>query len=108
MLFRSTNVADAPTDAPNSFELLGNHPNPFNPSTTIFFQLDKTADVSLAIYDVHGRLVRQLVSGQYAAGQHQVDWNGANDHGEMVAGGTYFLKLSSSSNSVARKMTLLK
>ncbi len=104
----STAVANDPNSLPDSFRLLDNYPNPFNPSTTISFQLNRSADVSIAVYDVHGRLVQQLAAGSFDAGIHQVTWNGTNAQGELVAGGTYFCKLSAGSQNAIRKMTLLK
>lgn len=104
----ATSVVDNGVTNPESFNVLRNYPNPFNPSTTISFQLNKADHVSVAVYDVHGRLVQQLTEGTYDAGLHQVTWNGTNAQGEAVAGGTYFCKLSSGSRNVIQKMTLLK
>ena len=68
-------------------------PNPFHPSTTIPFRLEEAADVSIAIWDVRGRLVRQLVRGQQPAGSHQAIWDGNDDDGRALATGTYFYRM---------------
>ncbi len=96
--------------APLSQQLLPNYPNPFNPSTTIRFDLPLAATVNLAIYDVRGRLVKTIASGDaLAAGRHEVEWNGTDDRGTAVASGVYTLRLmSDGGQSQARRMTLLK
>jgi CotH kinase protein/FlgD Ig-like domain/Lamin Tail Domain len=88
--------------------LLPNYPNPFNPSTTIVFALDKSADVQLDIHDVRGRLVTRLVQEWRTAGQHQVVWDGTDKQGEHVASGVYLLRLQAGSTRDSRRMLLLK
>lgn len=74
--------------------LLDNRPNPFNPRTTIAFDLPKQESVSLRIFDVSGRLVRVLVDGDVTpGGRHESRWNGRDDDGRRVASGTYFYRL---------------
>jgi hypothetical protein len=85
-----------------------NHPNPFNPATTIGFSLDEAARVTLEIYDVTGRLVRRLVDRRMSAGAHSEDWNGLDDRGGRVASGTYFYRLTAGTQTLARKAVLLK
>jgi hypothetical protein len=68
-------------------------PNPAHPGTRIPFRLEQEADVSLAVWDLSGRLVRQLVSGVRPAGSHAVDWDGRDDHGRDLPTGTYFYRL---------------
>ena len=77
-------------------------PNPFHPTTTIPFRLEETADVSIAIWDVRGRLVRQLVRGQQTAGSHQAFWDGNDDDGHAVASGTYFYRMDINGRPVSR------
>jgi hypothetical protein len=95
--------------APAAFRLLPNYPNPFNPSTTVRFDLPRAGSVELAIYDLRGRLVKLLVSGQsFEAGRHQLQWNGTDDTGASVASGVYILRLADGSAAQTQRMTLLK
>jgi hypothetical protein len=94
-------------------ELLANFPNPFNPETWIPFKLQKSSDISITIYDVHGRVVRNLELGYIPAGTYQTKakaayWDGTNDMGERVASGVYFYQLKASEFTASRKMVILK
>jgi len=88
--------------------LLPNHPNPFNPETTIKFSLQQSGSVKLEIYDIKGLLIRTLVNDQLGSGPHQVVWRGRNRFGEGVASGTYFYRLTTGGAVQTRKMLLLK
>jgi hypothetical protein len=90
-----TAVSDHATAAgtEKSVELWQNRPNPFNPETEIQFYLPVSSEVSLAIYDVHGRRVRKLVEDLAREGQHCVTWDGKNDRGRRAISGVYFLHL---------------
>jgi hypothetical protein len=90
------------------FALEQNHPNPFNPKTTIQYQLPHSGDVSLHVYDVRGRLVRTLVEGFQPAGRLAVDWDGTDARGARVASGTYVYRLQAGEFQDQRKMTLVK
>ena len=107
LLFDSTSttaVADAPTLA---FRLHQNAPNPFRPTTTIRFDLPQAAQVSLRIYDVAGRLVRNLVAGgTLEAGRHEAAWNGQSEAGQRVGAGLYFYRLQAGTFSETRRMVL--
>jgi PKD repeat protein len=70
-----------------------NFPNPFAPSTTITFTLDKPTDLRLAVFDMHGRMVRVLLEGSRSPGPHRVTWEGDDAGGQPVASGTYFYRL---------------
>jgi hypothetical protein len=84
-------------------------PNPFNASAEIRFSLPEQTQVSVAIYDISGRLVKELVSGEYPAGEHAVVWHGTNAYGVRVTSGVYLYSLSTSSERrVLGKMVLLK
>jgi hypothetical protein len=89
-------------------QLYQNVPNPFNPSTTIRFELREQADVSLIVYDVAGRSVKRLSNGTRTRGVHTVSWDGTNDAGEHVSSGIYFYRLDAGSYVQTRKMLLLK
>ncbi len=87
---------------------LGNRPNPFNPKTTITFDLPETGRVKLGIYDLQGRLVKLLVEGDKEAGGHAVAWNGETASGSHAASGVYFYRLDTPGGSVSAKMVLLQ
>ena len=82
---------------------LRNYPNPFNPETTISFNLPMASEVELAIYNIKGQLVERVINSSMEAGQHKVVWNG-ND----VSSGLYFYKLTTLEGSLINKMMLLK
>jgi hypothetical protein len=86
-----------------------NTPNPFNPVTTVSFDLARDGHVSLRVYDVTGRLVRTLVDDPTTAGYNrQVTWNGLDDAGKRVPSGIYFYRMVAPDRRVSRKMILLK
>lgn len=85
-----------------------NFPNPFNPSTSIAFSLDRHERVTLKVFNLQGKLVRTLVSEALAAGEHSVIWDGRTDGGSMAASGTYMYSLQTSERVLNRTMTLVK
>jgi FlgD Ig-like domain len=85
-----------------------NSPNPFNPQTQIRFTLDSKESVTLAIYDVSGRLVRMLMSGTQDTGTHSITWDGRNDAGATVGSGVYFYRLDAGKFNATKKMVMLK
>jgi hypothetical protein len=85
-----------------------NFPNPFRPETTIRYTLDRTADMSLKIYDVRGAVVRVLHTGVQEAGTHSIQWDGRDDNGRRVAAGAYFYQLQTDDRREAKKMIHLK
>jgi len=93
---------------PVPFELSGNHPNPFNPRTTIEFALPARAPVLLQIFDMRGRLVRTLRHGDMPAGRHAVIWDGVDGRGRPVASGVLVYRLESDGRVLSRKMSLMK
>lgn len=98
-----------PRTALVSARLLPNHPNPFNPLTTIHYELLRPSQVQLAIYDLSGRLVRTLVDGTTkAAGTHHTVWNGKDGSGRSVASGVYLVALRDGISELTQKLTLLK
>jgi aminopeptidase N len=103
----STHVPGNAPSAP-SFALEQNHPNPFNPETTIRFTLDAKSRATLRVYDVSGRLVATIVSAQLPAGPHRAVWDGKNQSGESVASGVYFYCLSAGGHTATKKMVLLR
>lgn len=83
-------------------------PNPFNPSTSISYTMQTAGRARIQIFDVTGRLVRTLLDERRPAGRHAVAWDGTDDAGRAVAGGTYFYQLAADGRSEARKAILLK
>ena len=96
-------VAQKTDNFPAEFNLLQNYPNPFNPSTTISYTLKTSGNVKLSVYDLTGHEVAILVDGIQSAGNHDVQFDGAN-----LTSGIYFYKLQTADQIFTRKMTLVK
>jgi len=94
--------------APKVFALRHNYPNPFNPTTTIRYDLAGQVAVSLLLYDVTGRLVRTLVDEKQPVGRYSVVWNGRDAAGSPVASGIYFIRFKAGGHSFKRKITLVR
>ncbi len=84
------------------------YPNPFNPRTTISYELPADTDVSVIIYDAIGQEIRQLVSRHYTAGRYSVQWDAKDHLGRSVGSGVYIAKIVAGSNTSIQKMLLLK
>jgi len=85
-----------------------NYPNPFNPITTIKYSIKEHGPVSLKIYDVAGRLVKTLISGEKDRGAYTALWDGLNNSGQPVSSGVYFCKLAVSDFTKTRKLVLIR
>lgn len=85
-----------------------NHPNPFNPATTIEYSIAERSPVVIGIYDATGALVTRLNEGTRNAGTYRVQWNGSDASGKAVGSGVYFYRFEGSRNTASRKMVLLK
>ena len=84
-------------------------PNPFNPSTTLYFQVPEREEVALVVYSLAGQVVKTLIPGRtLTAGIHEVFWEGRDDQGRPVAAGVYFYRLIAGDKALVRKMTLLR
>lgn len=106
---RKPKLMKTPKPSEQAIQLFRNSPNPFNPVTDISYYLPESARVSIDIFDVGGRRVRRLASGQEGAGSHTVRWDGTNDHNTTLSTGIYFYRLIVDGRNVAtRKMMLLK
>ena len=103
-----TDLTPVDDTAPNAFALGQNHPNPFNPKTTISFALPEAADVRLDVYAATGQYVVTLADGMMPAGSQQVVWNGTDAAGRPVGSGVYFYRLDAGQFSETKKMLLLK
>jgi len=106
----------APTDIveieseilPDEYALAQNHPNPFNPATSISFDLPTASYVSLEVYNILGRHVRNLVNEELAAGRYTVNFDGCSDRGEELASGLYLYKIKAGDFTGSKKMMMLK
>ena len=94
--------------APYEFGLSKNFPNPFNPTTTINYEIAKAGDVSIVIYDMVGREVKTLVSDFANPGSYSVVWNAQNNQGLEVSAGMYVYQIKSGLNVLSKKMILLR
>ena len=111
MMTRVSTVSTTPDleTLPGKFALYPAYPNPFNPNTSISYELPTDGMVYLAIYDVMGRKVNTLVSSKIQrAGYHHVTWNATNDLGQSVAAGMYIYTIQSGKFRQTKKMILLK
>ncbi len=91
-----------------TMQLHQNIPNPFNPETTIGFELPKRKKVSLQIFNAKGQLVKTLLAREKEAGNHQVKWDGTSISGQEATSGIFFYRLKAGEQTVIRKMLLLK
>ncbi|MCZ6766924.1 MAG: T9SS type A sorting domain-containing protein, partial [bacterium] len=104
----ATGIGDTPFAAKN--ELMQNHPNPFNPTTTIQYAIKAAGPVSIKIYNAAGQQVRTLVNEFQTprAQGYSVIWRGRNDMGEPVASGVYLYRLTAVGFTDVKKLVLLK
>ena len=102
-------ISGTPDIQPVTYRLDQNVPNPFNPMTTIYFELPEATNVRLQVYDISGRLVRSLIGGEsMGVGRQEIIWNGRDDAGQQVSAGVYFYHLSAGQFSQTKRMTLVK
>jgi hypothetical protein len=100
---QGSGVANEREELPSIFTLHDAYPNPFNPTTTILFDLDETAHVSLRVFGADGTERSTLVSGTLPSGSHRVDWNAA-----ALPSGIYFYRIEAGGRTATRSVTLLK
>ena len=98
---------------PNQTQLLANYPNPFNPETWIPFELSQDTEMTVTIYDVEGKRIRQLalgmvMVGRYTTADQAAYWDGKSETGEPVISGAYFYQLQASDYTETHKMVILK
>ncbi len=93
---------------PSFEESLNNYPNPFNPSTTIAFNLAEKSNVNLSVYNIRGQKVKTLVSGMTEPGEHRIEWDGADSTGKSTSSGVYFYRLKTDGYDSVKKMILIK
>jgi hypothetical protein len=96
-------------ETPGAVHALGNHPNPFNPATTITFALSATTTTSLRVFDLSGRFVQMLLNEEMLGrGEHELVWSGTDVHGRKMPSGTYFYRLQAGDYTETKRMTMLK
>lgn len=106
--FDPVSVSENSSVVPEKYELRQNFPNPFNPSTTIAFDLPKSGFTRLSVYNIQGQLVKELVNSNLDADYHKVSWDGTDSAGRKVSSGIYLYKLQSGNFVQTNKMIMLK
>ncbi len=87
---------------------VGNYPNPFNPETTINFNMSKAGKANVAVYNLKGQLVRTILNDNVVAGNQSVTWNGTDAQNNSVASGVYFFRVQTNNQTITKKMVLQK
>ncbi|MGB8657487.1 MAG: T9SS type A sorting domain-containing protein [Candidatus Zixiibacteriota bacterium] len=95
-------------NAPGSFSLSQNHPNPFNPETDIAYFVPSNCHVNLTIFNIMGQKVITLVDEEQPSGEKSVHWDGKGQNGQEVASGIYFYRLRAGEYNEVRKMIMMK
>jgi hypothetical protein len=102
-------IVERPSEGlPSSFQLYQNIPNPFNPTTTIRFDLAEPSPVRLTVFNVVGQRIRVLWDGHKPAGKHSVQWDGKDDWGQDVGSGVYLYRLTMEGQTQVRRMFLVR
>ena len=90
------------------FIVLPAYPNPFNPTTTINFGVNREIEISIEVYDIIGNLITNLYKGRKSEGWYSVIWNGTNSLGKKVPAGQYLVNIASNESKIIKKITYLK
>ena len=93
---------------PNEYSLKRPFPNPFNPTTTLSFDLPEAAPVTLQIYDILGRKVWEYEQNSFNTGSYEIVWDGSNNYGQQVAAGVYIIRMTTPEFSSQQKVVYLK
>ncbi|MBD3234834.1 MAG: S8 family serine peptidase, partial [candidate division Zixibacteria bacterium] len=93
---------------PEPSRIVGNHPNPFNSSTSIDFEINEKSIVELSVFDLLGREVKNLINKELSGGPHSIIWDSKNNSGQEVASGIYFCRLKVSGAVETRRLTLIR
>ena len=93
---------------PKEFKVSSNYPNPFNPITSISYDLAQNGIISLTIFDLNGKIIKNLVNEFQNAGNHLLTWNGVNFAGEVVSAGLYLCVLQVEDSKQTKKMSFIK
>ncbi len=105
---RTGDTEDMDGRTPKATALLAIHPNPFNPATTIPFELASQERVVLTIYNAQGKIVRALLNEVLPAGPHSAIWDGRDNTGSQAATGVYFVRFAAGSSQMTRKIVMIK
>ena len=105
---KSDSGTSVESENPLGFALLNNYPNPFNPTTTIEYNITKSGLTNLSIYNISGQKVCDLFSGYSTPGKHSVVWNGRDSKGTPVSSGTFITRLKTSDSVISNRMMLVK
>ena len=106
--YNSTNEQNNESNSQQTFTLIGNYPNPFNPVTTLIYELHTDAKVNITIYDILGNQVKTLINNVQNRGHKSIQWNTSNNYGRKVETGIYFYKIQTSEYQQVEKMIFLK
>ncbi|MDW7681979.1 MAG: FlgD immunoglobulin-like domain containing protein [bacterium] len=106
--YQFSDVLEVILQPPQNCVLAQNYPNPFNPETRIDYSIPHAGNVTIEIFDINGRLVRQLISQRQSAGFYQVNWHGKDQNGRPVANGLYCYIFSFDNKRLSRKMILMR
>ena len=95
-------------DLPNQYALLPNYPNPFNPQTTIDYQIPEAGHVTIDIFDLRGQKIRSLINQNINAGYHSVVWDGNDESANPISSGVYLYRILTDEFVNTRKMILMR
>jgi len=108
-LFKPTIESEMPEIVlPEKYALRNNYPNPFNPMTTIEYDLPEDTKVTLIVYDIIGKEVTRLVNSSKPAGYYKAIWDGKNKSGNFVSSGVYIYRVQAGSFTQTRKMVFIR
>jgi hypothetical protein len=109
LFFDTSEVSEYGTELPLMVtQLNANFPNPFNPVTTIAFDVAKDTNVKIDIYNIKGQRVTTLINEHFSVGSHRILWEGTDNRGRSVSSGIYFYKMTAGEFTQTRKMLLMK
>lgn len=106
--FGIVSVGDEGAKLPTDFALAQNYPNPFNPTTTVAFSVPSASNITIAVYNLLGQKVVDLVNSSYQPGKYNVNWNGTDAAGKAVSSGVYFYRMTADGFTAQHKMLYLK
>ena len=104
----STAVTEEQVGLPNALALAQNYPNPFNPATTIHFDVPRSEEIELTLYNLSGQKVATLAQGPRETGSYALRWDGRDDNGRELASGVYLYRLTAGEEVETRKLLLLR
>ena len=107
-IYSLSNLSNDTMTFPSELSLHQNFPNPFNPSTTIRYEISNSSHIKLTIYNLNGKIIRNLLNQNEIAGSRSILWNGEDNFGIKVSSGTYIYSIETGDYSEVRKMVLLK